>query len=88
MSEPLHGFTLNNETGVINSGKQWLSLENLGVGDAVIESRDKAGTVTLTFIIPTGRSYHLPERKDNESWGAFNINATGTIVQCVFDIKN
>ena len=88
MSQPLYADTFTNETGIIYAGQMFISLSNLGDEDGTLTFKDNKGNITGTVIFPAGQPFYFPARKDNQTWGRVDIDATFTTIQAIFDNPN
>jgi hypothetical protein len=69
---------LTDTSGAVAEGFLSASLANLGSADGTITQN--GNVITLA----AGAVFNFPQQNGNNAWGALTINATGTIIECVY----
>jgi hypothetical protein len=68
----------NNEIGIVPEGFANASFKNMGNASASLTQNGQ------TFTLGQGEVFSFGSRKDADAWMQVEVDATGTVVECVY----
>ncbi len=87
--KPAYVLSVVSTTGILYAGQRWVIFTNLGSAEATITCKTNDGITTYSVItLAAGLSLNLGIREDGNEWARFDIDASSTTVQAVYDKVN
>jgi hypothetical protein len=74
----LFSLTVTDDEDVLEGGFHSATFKNIGEDDATISVN------TNEWTIPSGEEFSIPFVKEDWLWNEVTIDATGTVVECVY----